>query len=692
MADAKLNARQIYPATELRYTTASMYAAMTRNQRLKFTLEAQCPWSGARATRFETAHRVVETPIFMPVATHAALRGVDMAVTHQMGYQVLLANTYHLLLRPGPKVFEQFGGIHTFMQWPNAVLTDSGGFQIFSLSRQLQMSEEGARFRSYVDGSEVVLTPEVSIATQRSIGSDIMMVLDQCIDSTSDEATTRLALELTTRWAKRSLEARGDSSQALFGIVQGACFPALRRESAAQITSLPFDGFALGGLAVGETKSQREDIVEMAAPLLPHDRPRYLMGVGTPIDLLEAVKRGMDMFDCIIPTSYAHQGVCFTSGGKLDLGRGAFKHSEERLDAKCDCSTCARFSRAYLSHLVRAGEFIVGQLLSVHNLAFYRTLMREMRRSIIDGRFKEFYLTQREQLMARDAEFPEVQPRRTRKNKDILGDYEIVAHPSGYGSIRQLSSGEVMHSVVNPADEALSLYVRQPGIPELATQEGAPISIWDVGLGAATNAMTCIQALEAIGERKRSVEIHSFERDLDPLRLALKRPALFKHLRHAAPHRLLEAGSWAHREGTLTWTLYHGDFHARLSEASPPDLIWYDPFSFKVDSALWSVEAFSLLLQSCASRASRLFTYTASTAVRAAMLAAGWYVGAGVGTGPKKETTVAYSPKAAEALLAGALLGQSWLTRWQNSDAQMPFGGKDESICELVRGHPQFRS
>lgn len=667
-----------------------MSSPNSNTTRLRFSLIAQDPWSGARATRFETAHRVVETPIFMPVATHAALRGVDMAVTADMGYQVLLANTYHLLLRPGPKVFEQFGGIHNFMKWPNAVLTDSGGFQIFSLSRQLQMSEEGARFRSYVDGSEVVLTPEVSIATQRSIGSDIMMVLDQCIDSTSDEATTRKALELTTRWAKRSLAARGDSMQALFGIVQGACFSNLRRESAAQLTALPFDGFALGGLAVGETKSQREEIVEMAAPLLPVDRPRYLMGVGTPIDLLEAVKRGMDMFDCIIPTSYAHQGVCFTSGGKLDLGRGAFKHSEEPLDAKCSCSTCTRFSRAYLSHLVRAGEFIAGQLLSVHNLAFYRTLMREMRQSIIDRNFKEFYLSNRERLSARDDQFPEVQPRRTRKNKDQLGDYEIVAHPAGYGSIKQLSSGEVMHSVVNPGDEAMSLYIRQPGIVELVAEEGAPISIWDVGLGAATNAMTCIQELERLGELKRSVSIHSFERDLDPLRLALKRPSLFKHLRHAAPHRLLESGKWSHSAGSISWTLYHGDFHQRLFDATPPDVIWYDPFSFKVDVALWSVEAFERLLQSCDGRATRLFTYTASTAVRAAMLAAGWFVGAGVGTGPKKETTVAYTPPAVSSLRAQDLLGQSWLSRWRASDARVPFGSTEDAVCARVENHPQF--
>ena len=669
-----------------------MSSELNNSCRLNFTLQARDPSSQARATSFRTAHGVVETPIFMPVATQAALRGVDMCKADEMGYQVLLANTYHLLLRPGPKVFEQFGGIHNFMQWPRAVLTDSGGFQIFSLSRQLRMSEEGARFRSYLDGSEVLLTPEVSIATQKAIGSDIMMVLDQCIDSTSDLATTRRALELTTRWAKRSLAARGESSQALFGIVQGACYPELRKESAAQITELPFDGFALGGLAVGEEKSQREDIVEMAAPLLPVDRPRYLMGVGTPIDLLEAVKRGVDMFDCILPTSLAHQGVCFTSSGRIDLSRGVFRNSEGPLDAACGCSTCSRFTRAYLSHLVRAGEFISGQLLSIHNLFFYRDLMRRMRQSILDRKFAEFYREHRERLVARDEEFPEIQPKRTKKAPTMrLGDYQIVPHASGYGSIQQLSSGETMHSVVNPIEEALSLYVRQPGIIELAAKAGEPLTIWDVGLGAATNAMTCIMQIEAAGGINRAVRIESFERDLDPLKLTLKQPALFKHIRHAAPHHLIKSGGWESRQLDLSWRLWHGDFSEKISLAPSPDIIWYDPFSFKVDTPLWQVAAFERLLQYCQGRATRVYTYTASTAVRAAMLAAGWYVGAGVGSGPKKETTVAYSPLAAAELGASSLLGHGWLERWSKSDARRPIGSTDDTLFERIRSHPQFR-
>jgi queuine tRNA-ribosyltransferase len=663
------------------------------DSRLGFTLLAEDPWCGARAAEFHTSHGKVETPIFMPVATQAALRCVDMAHAHALDYQVLLANTYHLLLRPGPAVFEKSGGIHRFMDWPRSVLTDSGGFQIFSLSRQLQMTEEGARFKSYLDGAEIVLTPESSIATQRAIGSDIMMVLDHCIKSTSDVATTRAALELTTRWAKRSFEARGDSRQALFGIVQGACYPELRRESAAQITSIPFDGFAIGGLAVGESKSEREDMVEFTAPLLPRNLPRYLMGVGTPIDLLEAVKRGVDMFDCILPTNFAHQGVCFTSTGRIELSRGAFRFSEAPLDSDCTCSTCRRFSRAYLHHLVRTREFVVDQHLGIHNLTFYRSLMSRMRQSILEGRFREFYDSERKRLVARDAEQPINPPKRHKKKLDMqLGDYEVVANPSGYGSVRQLSSGETMHSVISPVEEALALYVRQAGLPDCVQSDGAPITIWDVGLGAATNAMTCIREVEKATANLRALTIVSFERDLDPLKLALRHPHLFHHLRHAAPHRLLESQNWSNPDRRISWRLFPGEFREVMVTADAPDIIWYDPFSYKVDSDLWGVATFSQLLAACADKKTRLFTYTASTAVRGAMLAAGWYVGPGLASGPKQETTVAYSPAAASDLPSDKLLGAAWLQRWSRSDARRPFGEKNEDACDLVRGHPQFSS
>jgi queuine tRNA-ribosyltransferase len=292
------------------------------------------------------------------------------------------------------------------MRWPHSVLTDSGGFQLFSLSKQIKLTEEGAIFRSYNDGAKILLSPETSIEMQAAIGSDIMMVLDHCISSTSEPKLLREALQRTSRWAKRSLAARGDSQQALFGIVQGGCDPALRIESAEQITSIPFDGYALGGLAVGETKAEREDTIEHAANLLPSDKPRYVMGIGTPIDLLEAVKRGADMFDCILPTALATQGVAYTSRGKADLRRGAYRAAEQPLDSRCDCFTCKRFSMAYLHHLVKVKESIAPHYISIHNLTFYRSLMRRMREAILRGSFGLLYSQEATTLMATDLEFP----------------------------------------------------------------------------------------------------------------------------------------------------------------------------------------------------------------------------------------------------------------------------------------------
>jgi queuine tRNA-ribosyltransferase len=297
--------------------------------RLNFILQKQATGSKARAGRFQTLHNEVLTPIFMPVGTQATVRAQLPSIVAETGARILLANTYHLMLRPGPEVFQKIGGIHKFMNWPRSVLTDSGGFQIFSLSKARKMKEEGAEFKSYVDGTKYLLTPELSISVQKSIGSDIMMVLDQCVPSTCEREVAEAAMHLTHRWAQRSLVARGDSLQSMFGIVQGACFEDLRRQSADFITQMPFDGFAIGGLAVGETKNEREDFTELVTGFLPSDRPRYLMGVGTPIDLLEAVHRGVDMFDCIIPTALAQQGVAYTSHGRLRLGRGVYKFFEE---------------------------------------------------------------------------------------------------------------------------------------------------------------------------------------------------------------------------------------------------------------------------------------------------------------------------------------------------------------------------
>jgi queuine tRNA-ribosyltransferase len=379
---------------------------MASSPRLTCTIDARDSRSRARALTIHTLHGAVETPIFMPVATLGALRHVDLAFAEQLDYGILLANTYHLMIRPGQDHFSSLGGLHSFIRWPRSLLTDSGGFQLFSLSKQIRVKEEGASFRSYTDGRQLLLSPESSIAMQRALGSDIMMVLDHCIPSTSSIAELRQALELTTRWAKRSLAARGDSPQALFGIVQGGCHKDLREESAQQITALPFDGFALGGLAVGEPRAEREATIEHAAELLPDDKPRYVMGIGTPIDLLEAVRRGADMFDCIMPTALAGQGVGFTPHGKVDLRRGVYRTLDIPLDRSCPCSTCSRFSRAYLHHLVKSKEPIVWQHLSVHNLTFYRNLMRRMREAIIADSFAELYAREATGIAAIDLEFP----------------------------------------------------------------------------------------------------------------------------------------------------------------------------------------------------------------------------------------------------------------------------------------------
>lgn len=367
----------------------------------KFTLQTLDPSSGARAGYFDTDRGRVLTPVFMPVGTLATVKSVSREDLQSTGAQIILGNTYHLLLRPGKDVFDKFGGIHSFMNWQKPVLTDSGGFQIFSLPHSRKMSEEGAIFQSYVDGATHALSPESSLGMQESIGSDIMMVLDQCLSSTSDYDATLKAMELTHRWALRSLGAhkeiirrnsdKGRPYQALFAIAQGGVFPELRKRSVEFLTQNSFDGFAIGGLAVGESKSQREDMTEIATSLLPKEKPRYLMGVGTPTDLLEAVKRGVDMFDCIIPTKMAQQGNAYTSQGLVKLGQSVFSLSTDPLDSQCGCSTCQDYTRGYLHHLTKCREALGWRLISIHNLHFYQTLMLRARGAILAGTFMEFY-------------------------------------------------------------------------------------------------------------------------------------------------------------------------------------------------------------------------------------------------------------------------------------------------------------
>lgn len=359
---------------------------------VRFELAAQ-DTTGARAGVLHTRRGPVETPVFMPVATHANIRNLSPEEIEATGARILLANTYHLMLKPGAEVFERFGGIHHFMRWPGLVLTDSGGYQIFSLPQDRQVTEKGAHFRSFHDNSRRLLSPEISIATQQAIGSDIMMVLDVCIDSTTGLSLTREAMERTHRWALRSLAAARakDTGQALFAIVQGGTHAALRSQSVEFLCGHPFDGFAIGGLAVGERREELYAMTAHTARLLPADKPRYLMGVGTPIDLVEAVRCGVDMFDCIVPTKMAQQSYAYTFGGLLRLARTEYRLSDEPLEPGCGCPVCRKHSRGYLNHLMSGKHTLGSRLLSVHNIHHFQVLMRRMRGAIVAGTFEALY-------------------------------------------------------------------------------------------------------------------------------------------------------------------------------------------------------------------------------------------------------------------------------------------------------------
>jgi len=673
--------------------------------RLNFRVEAQAAGSRARAGLFQTLHNEVRTPLFMPVGTQATVKAQLPQSLEDSGSQILLANTYHLLLRPGPEVFRRMGGIHGFMSWKRSVLTDSGGFQIFSLPHSRSMTEAGAVFQSYTDGRTMLLSPEVSIETQKAIGSDIMMALDQCVPSTADESVARAALDITHRWAVRSLAARGDSPAAMFAIIQGALFRELRREGVLRLREMAFDGLAIGGLAVGEAKAQREDVCEFTADLMPADQPRYLMGVGTPLDILEAVHRGVDMFDCIIPTQVAQRGGVFTSRGYLQLRRGVYKFAQDKLDPACDCPTCARYSRAYLHHLTKTKETLGWQLLGKHNLHFYHRLMREIRESIVAGRFLELYREKRELLHEDDLDNPVLIQGRKPVKPRCLGDYEVRVAPEGFASIRQISSGEIMHSRTPPLEEARLLYVDQSRLAErlLPAECGSEetLVIWDVGLGAAANAMAairCYEAQAAAGGPLRAMHLVSFENDLDSLRLALTYNRDFLYLRHGGPAGVIEKGRWQSKEFPgLSWELIEGDFLKSISEdrlhAIPaPEIIFYDPFSRNADDRLWTLDAFRLLLAACRGRSAELFTYSASTAVRATLLAAGFYVAKGRGIADRAETTVALAASAPDA--RHELLGIEWLEKWNRSGAKVPawVQPNEQSAFEAtIAGHPQFR-
>ena len=346
----------------------------------------------ARLGRLATPHGVVDTPAFMPVATQGSVKSLGPADVRAAGGQIVLANTYHLFLRPGHEVIREMGGLHRFMAWDGPILTDSGGFQVFSLSKLRRLGEEGVEFRSHIDGSLRLLTPEICVEIQHALGVDILHSLDECLPHPASMADTERSLALTLGWLGRSVAAHraaGDG-RALFGIVQGGGFEALRRRAVEATCAYDLPGYAIGGLAVGETKSLLYDIAELVAGLLPPDRPRYLMGVGKPHDLVEAVARGVDLFDCVLPTRNARNGQAFTADGPLTITHARYTRDSAPLDAECRCEACGRFSRAYLRHLFISRELLAYRLLSVHNLTFFFGLMAAMRRAVADGAFGLF--------------------------------------------------------------------------------------------------------------------------------------------------------------------------------------------------------------------------------------------------------------------------------------------------------------
>ncbi len=344
----------------------------------------------ARRGRLQFPRGEVETPAFMPVGTYGTVKGMLPRDLEEIGAQIVLGNTFHLMLRPGSGIIRDLGDLHAFMGWQRPILTDSGGFQVFSLGDMRKIGEDGVRFRSPVDGSAVFLDPETSMRVQRELGSDVVMVFDECTPYPASLEQARDSMELSLRWARRSKDAHAGNAAALFGIVQGGMYAELRRRSLDGLLAIGFDGYAIGGLSVGESKEEMLMVLDHLGPRLPVERPRYLMGVGTPLDILAAVARGVDMFDCVMPTRNARNAYLFTSRGVLKIRNAVNRTSEAPIDPDCGCYTCRNFSRAYLHHLDRCGEMLSGQLNTIHNLYFYQHLMRGIRQAIAEQRFADF--------------------------------------------------------------------------------------------------------------------------------------------------------------------------------------------------------------------------------------------------------------------------------------------------------------
>ena len=344
----------------------------------------------ARAGLLSVSHGVIATPVFMPVGTYGTVKAMTAEELVSIGAQIVLGNTFHLMLRPGEKVIRNHGGLHDFMSWRKPILTDSGGYQVFSLGDLRKISEEGVTFRSPINGDKIFLSPERSIEVQKWLNSDIAMVFDECTPYPANEEMARISMEMSLRWAKRSKQAHEGSSNALFGIVQGGMHENLRSESAEKLRRLDFDGYAIGGLSVGEPKGDMLRIMTHTAALLPADKPRYLMGVGTPEDLLNAIGQGVDMFDCVLPTRNARNGHLYTSQGIVRIRNAEHRNSLKPLDESCACSTCQNYSRAYLHHLQRSNEILGARLNTLHNLHFYQSLMSAAREAIQEGKFEIF--------------------------------------------------------------------------------------------------------------------------------------------------------------------------------------------------------------------------------------------------------------------------------------------------------------
>lgn len=356
----------------------------------QFTLQHTDTTTSGRAGLWQTPHGIVETPAFMPVGTKATVKGVWPAQLRQIGVQKVLANTYHLALRPGSEVVRDLGGLHKIMNWDGPILTDSGGFQVFSLAELRQINDERVVFKSHLDGSLLDLTPERAVAIQEDLGADCIMCLDECPPHDVSRERIRQAVDRTTNWARRCRDAQKRTDQALFGIVQGGTDRSLREISAKGLLPIEFPGYAIGGLSVGEKPSEMYDTLDFTVPMLPVEKPRYLMGVGRPIDIVEAVCRGVDLFDCVMPTRNARNATAFTSVGSVKLRNQKHTRDTGPLDPNCACPTCTQFSRGYLRHLFLAGEMLGPMLLSVHNLAYYQTVVRELRVAIRENRLAEY--------------------------------------------------------------------------------------------------------------------------------------------------------------------------------------------------------------------------------------------------------------------------------------------------------------